>query len=149
MSKYDSLSQYLAAQESKVTLTFDAIERILGFTLPRSARRHPAWWSNGSQSHVQAAAWLNAGFETAEVDLAGERISFLPRRQPDGLAESADPPAPSDPPPGTLGLRGGHPAWGAMKGTFKVPPDTDLTEPAVRHWADIFTPKEPAKRDER
>jgi hypothetical protein len=149
MSKYDSLARYLAAQDSKVTLTFDAIERILGFALPRSARRHPAWWSNGSHSHVQAAAWLNAGFETAEVDIAGERLSFLPRRQPKAGDDASDPPAPGDPPPDNLRLPGGHPAWGAMKGTFKVPPEIDLTVPAVRHWAEIFTLKEPAKRDER
>jgi hypothetical protein len=148
MSKYDSLSRYLAAQDSKVTLTFDAIERILGFALPRSARRHPAWWSNGSHSHVQAAAWLNAGFETAEVDIAGERISFLPRLRPEGSEQSSDPPAAGDPPPDIVGLAGGHPAWGAMKGTFKVPPEIDLTVPAVRHWAEIFTPNEPVRRDE-
>jgi hypothetical protein len=149
MSKYDSLSRYLAGQDSKVTLTFDAIERILGFALPRSARRHPAWWSNGSHSHVQAAAWLNAGFETAEVDIAGEKLSFLPRPRPEGSDGPSSPAGPGDSPPESLGLAGSHPAWGAMRGTFKVPPEIDLTEPAVRHWAEIFTPKEPVKRDER
>jgi hypothetical protein len=149
MSKYDSLARFLAARDSKLTLTFDAIERILGFALPRSARRHPAWWSNGAQSHVQAAAWLNAGFETADVDIAGEKLSFLPRRRPEGGEESAGPAGPGDSPPEDLELSGNHPAWGAMKGTFTVPPETDLTLPAVRHWAEIFVPNEPVKRDER
>jgi hypothetical protein len=149
MSKYDSLARYLAAQDAKVTLTFDAIERILGFALPRSARPHPAWRSNGAHSHVQAAAWLNAGFETAEVDIAGEKLSFLPRRRPEGGEEPSGPPGLGELPPENFGFSGGHPAWGAMKGTFKVPPETDLTIPAVRHWAEIFVPNEPVKRDER
>jgi hypothetical protein len=92
---------------------------------------------------------LNAGFETAEVDIAGEKLSFLPRRRPETGNES---PAPAGPvesaPDGTLPL-GGHPAWGAMKGTFKVPPEIDLTLPATRHWAEIYDPDQPVKRDER
>jgi hypothetical protein len=149
MSKYDSLSRYLAAQDAKVTLTFDAIERILGFALPRSARRHPAWWSNGAHSHVQAAAWLNAGFETAEVDMAGEKLSFLPRRRPETGNALPEPAGPGESPPEIVVLQGGHPAWGAMKGTFKVPPEIDLTIPAVRHWAEVHDPNEPVKHDER
>jgi len=149
MSKYDSLSRYLAAQQSKVTLTFDAIERILGFTLPRSARRHPAWWSNGTDSHVQAGAWLSAGFETAEVDIAGEKISFLPRPRAEAGSEMPVPASPAQPALGSAAPQASHPAWGAMKGTFKVPPEIDLTIPASRHWAEIYDPEQRGKRDER
>lgn len=139
MSKYDSLSRYLANHSSKLTLSFDVIEKILGFALPGSARRHPAWWSNGAVSHVQANAWLSAGFETAEVDIPGEKLSFVPRAEkatppPQPLEEAAvqgpavAPAANAGQPPGR------HPAWGAMRGTFKLPPDLDLTEPADAEW---------------
>lgn len=146
MSKYDSLSRYLAKRSTKLTLSFDAIEKILGFALPRSARRHPAWWSNGAASHVQANAWLGAGFETAEVDMAGEKLSFVPRQAEAAIApvpEAADAPLPppeaiapvpaksAESPPGR------HPAWGAMRGTFKIPPDLDLTDPADPEWGSV------------
>jgi hypothetical protein len=142
MSKYDSLSRYLAKQSSKLTLSFDAIEKILGFALPGSARRHPAWWSNGADSHVQANAWLGAGFETAEVDISGEKLSFVPRPEEEAPAsppetepvvpEPGGPPSErADPPAGR------HPAWGAMRGTFKIPPDLDLTEPADPEWGAV------------
>ena len=56
--------------------TFYELETILGFRLPNSARRHQAWWSN-TDSHIQAAAWIAAGWETSGVDVAKERLSFV------------------------------------------------------------------------
>lgn len=31
-----------------------------------------------------------------------------------------------------------HPAWGAMKGTFTLLPDVDLTEPADPDWGKVY-----------
>ena len=49
MSKYDPLNRVLSQQSTdRITLTFSEIEAILGFTLPASAHRHTAWWSNSN-----------------------------------------------------------------------------------------------------
>ena len=58
--------------------TFENIEGLLRFTLPASARRHPAWWANekdgGGKS--QKLAWTAAGWKTAEVDMEAETVVF-------------------------------------------------------------------------
>ena len=81
MSKYDPLQQHLAeSNESKVTLSFAAIERIIGEALPASARRYPAWWANeedGTHSHAQA--WLDAGYRTTGLDLNASTVDFVRR----------------------------------------------------------------------
>lgn len=51
MSKYDPLQSYLrdaAAHTADITLTFQQVEDILRFDLPRSAHEHRAWWANPS-----------------------------------------------------------------------------------------------------
>ncbi len=86
MSKYAPLRDYLASrplQEWKVT--FEDIEDVLGFPLPASARRYPAWWANEStSSHVQSHSWLDAGWRTSEVKLREERLTFIPIDVVDG-----------------------------------------------------------------
>jgi hypothetical protein len=78
MSKYDALRQHLqslAATTSSVTLTFRQIEGIVGFPLPPSAREHRPWWANDpTHSH---AVWLKAGWETSDVDMRSERVTFV------------------------------------------------------------------------
>ncbi len=59
-----------------MTLTFAQIERLIGGALPASARQSRAFWSNRSKGALQAAAWIEAGYQTAEVDLDGERVTF-------------------------------------------------------------------------
>ena len=58
--------------------TFADVEGVLGFRLPDSARDHPAWWGNetGAKTHSHARAWLAAGFETSQVRLDTERVTF-------------------------------------------------------------------------
>lgn len=78
MSKYHALEQYLQshpASTSSVTLGFPHIEKILGFPLPPSARRHQPWWAN--DTHHSHAVWLGAGWETRDVDTASERVTFV------------------------------------------------------------------------
>ena len=48
-------------------MSYDEIERILGFGLPSSAYNHRPWWANGG--HSQANSWLNAGWEVSSVEL--------------------------------------------------------------------------------
>ena len=78
MGKYEPLGEHLRAMpDDRWNASFAEIERILGFSLPNSARQHRAWWANHSGgNHSQAAVWVNAGWETRDVDQKRERIGF-------------------------------------------------------------------------
>jgi hypothetical protein len=89
MSKYDPLKRHLiAATSAELPLSFRNVERILGFPLPPSARKHREWWSNHVGTHVGARAWREAGWKTERVDLAGERLVFV--RDSSAARPSAD-----------------------------------------------------------
>jgi hypothetical protein len=78
MSKYDPLSRWLTRRISKrVPATFTEIEEILGFPLPPAARKRRPWWANDRKNHVQAKAWLSAGFHTEDVSLPNETLVFV------------------------------------------------------------------------
>ena len=114
--KYEPLRRYLeGATEDKAVLGFDEIERIIGAPLPPSARKHPAWWSNHARGHVNAQAWLDAGFHTKKIDLARGRVAF--ERSLKSLDEQRV--------PGSLLER----IREALGGTVKIMPGVDLTEP--------------------
>lgn len=59
-------------------VSFAALEALLGFTLPESARLHRPWWSNqrNGGGHGHALAWLAAGWKTRAVDLEQETLIF-------------------------------------------------------------------------
>jgi hypothetical protein len=136
MSKYDPLKHHLASQSwSEVTMTFAEVEAVLGAKLPRSAYTHAAWWANESEgSHVQAKAWLDAGFETADVDKISHKLTFkrvavaAPSENAlgQGVKEDAKPYVSE---PGKKSRR--HPLFGCMKGTFWIDPNWDLTKPSL------------------
>lgn len=69
-------------------MSFDEIENILEFSLPPSARRYPAWWGNNPIEGRQSMAWLAAGFQTDNLDLGGESVTF--RRRDDKPAAGID-----------------------------------------------------------
>lgn len=93
MSKYEPLGRYLArTRKPEVVLRFSEIEKILGFDLPKSARRYAAWWSNSEGSHVQAQAWLASGYHTEQVDLSGGKLVFARRERPQ-LTDTSSPAA--------------------------------------------------------
>jgi predicted ATPase len=80
MAKYDPLRTLLRRSGQQVLeLDFDDIAAMVDGGLPSSAY-DPArrmWWSNTSDSHhVQAAAWLTAGYEVAAVDYDRRRVLF-------------------------------------------------------------------------
>lgn len=76
-SKYFPLQEYLRQTgEDEIGLTFSAIEKILGVSLPATARVQRAWWSNRSSGAVQANAWMLAGYHAEEVDVAKEQVTF-------------------------------------------------------------------------
>jgi len=76
MSKYDALGTYLRQRnQSEVSMTFAEIERIVGFTLPKSHKRL-AWWSNSVGNNVMTRVWINAGYRADKVDVAARTIVF-------------------------------------------------------------------------
>jgi hypothetical protein len=77
-SKYEPLQRFLLSRlEEQISLSFEAIEEILGFRLPQSARRYAPWWANVGRTHVQASAWLGAGWKTSRVDVPGAKVVFV------------------------------------------------------------------------
>ena len=128
MSKYEPLQHFLAGSKASVLpMSFDEIERILGFPLPPS-QAHRAWWSNNPSNNVMTKAWLAAGYETEQVDVAGRTLVFRRVREVPDVA-----PTPSgDEKPSRR-----HPLFGWMKGTFTIAPGTDLTAPADPDWGDM------------
>lgn len=125
MGKYDPLKGFLAEQGSQlVSVSFAELEGVLGMRLPNS-KRYPAWWSNNPSNNPMTKVWLEAGFQTEQVDTTAERLVF--RRV--GRTSTT---GPNSPPPRT----GGYPGIGAMAGTVRLAPGVDLTEPADPHWSE-------------
>jgi hypothetical protein len=85
MSAYEPLFKLLSLKSAGgmtvVPATFKQIEAVLGFTLPDTARKNPEWWGNetGDSRHAQCRSWLNAGFETRNLNLAKEYVEFIDR----------------------------------------------------------------------
>lgn len=78
-SKYDALGHFLMAASplNSVTLTFQQVQQLIGADIPESAQmHHQPWWAN-DKSHVQAKAWLNAGWKRASVDMADRTVTFV------------------------------------------------------------------------
>lgn len=76
MSKYHNLTLHLAGLDSdEWKTTFGEVELILGTALPDSARKHRPWWAN--DGYAQSTAWLGAGWKTANVDMANEKVTFV------------------------------------------------------------------------
>ena len=75
--KYSPLEEALKKHhEERVSMTFSEIERIIADDLPESAFKHRPWWSNNPSNSVITNAWLNAGFKTEQVDIAGRKLVF-------------------------------------------------------------------------
>jgi hypothetical protein len=138
MGKYEPLGQFLRKQRrQEVPLTFREIETITGVKLPPKAQHHRAWWSNNPDNNVMTKVWLEAGFESAQVDIEARKLVFRRVAKADesasGFAEPAQKPYATK--------EGQHPAFGALKGMIKIAPGVDLTEPAFPEWADLLDEK--------
>jgi hypothetical protein len=133
MGKYEPLGKFLRQQGSElVAMKFEDIERIVGLKLPESSRQHRAWWSNNPNNNVMTKVWLDAGFQTEQVDIEGRRLVF--RKISAGKQDEGPPSTPS-PLPGEA-LPRQHPLLGALKGLIRVMPGTDLTKPADPNWGE-------------
>ncbi len=83
MGKYEPLAEHLSElQVDSWDATFSEIEEILGFRLPRSAHEHRAWWANQYRgNHSQARGWINAGWETRDIDQQNGLVRFERQRR--------------------------------------------------------------------
>lgn len=138
MSKYARLYEFLANQRfTEVAMTFAGIEKILQSRLPHSAAEHRAWWANETHGHVHAKAWLNAGYETVQVDMAAKKLIF--KRISNNSKKSGAPGLRREPqpPPSSIEKKPRRsPLFGVLKGTFTIEPGYDLAQPAMPEWAD-------------
>lgn len=91
MSRYQPLAEFLAARKTDSwEASFADVEACLGFPLPESARRYPAWWANQKGGgHSQASGWQGVGWRTAGLDLERRRIRFERERPYPATAAAA------------------------------------------------------------
>jgi hypothetical protein len=126
MSKYDALGPFLKNQRNdRVPMSFAEVERVTGEKLPPSAAKHRPWWSNNPNNSVMTRVWLDAGFESEQVDMAGRKLVFRRvRRAVDSPGRKSG--------NGREGTY--HPLLGALKGLMRIAPGADLTKPADPDW---------------
>jgi len=138
MGKYTPLGDFLRTQRTQeVSLSFDEIERITGTKLPPKAQHHRAWWSNNQSNNVMTKFWIEAGYETERVDMAGRKLVFRRTVHGRSLADSV----PTTKKTTAAQAVGRHPLRGLLKDVTRVPPGVDLTEPACPEWADLLDEK--------
>jgi hypothetical protein len=100
MSRYQPLADFLAGKkESEWNATFAEIETQLGFPLPDSAYKYPAWWANQTGAgHSQTKGWWSVGWKTRDLDLERRRIRF----EKEARATSTERPAAEDEQPSLM-----------------------------------------------
>jgi hypothetical protein len=103
-------------------LDFETVESVIGSTLPKSADEYQAWWANDA-SHSQAKAWLEAGWQTENLNLAGRTVEFVRVRK---LTLKPSPASPSAAPLGD--------PWGALAGTVTIHDESALVSPTGEIW---------------
>ena len=76
IARYNPLRDYLAGyRASKLNLSFEYIEKIIGFKLETAAYTFKSWWENDGKN-PQAVAWLEAGWEVDDIDLQQRGVVF-------------------------------------------------------------------------
>lgn len=79
--KYSPLENYLRSlpdTQQEVTLAFEQIERITNAKLPPSAHEYHQWWENEKEgNHVNARAWVNAGWKVECVDFNKKQARLI------------------------------------------------------------------------
>lgn len=75
--KYRPLWRHLKeSNEQSLQMTFAEIERVLGFPLPPSSRKHlPHWYGYAGSAVARAIA--DAGWKATRVDLNAQRVTFV------------------------------------------------------------------------
>lgn len=77
-NKYEPLTDFLKSNPRiQIKLNFDLIETIISESLPPSARKHHAWWTNPQMQKV----FGNAGYGVDRVLMRNEEIHLLMTRE--------------------------------------------------------------------
>lgn len=79
MSKYLPLANYLRSLRcNEAELTFQQIESIIESSLPKSAKKHPAFWANSrtKDSHKWAHHWIEAGWQVKKLAIDEQKVIF-------------------------------------------------------------------------
>lgn len=91
ISKYENLAKHLAGrQEDMLRMTFEEIEKLIAGPLPKAAFEHRAWWANSDSNNHALNGWMQAGWETSQVDMESRELMFV-RRRPRGEIQFALP----------------------------------------------------------
>jgi hypothetical protein len=121
MTKYAPVAEFLSIQEQgRVRLGFDDVEAILGAALPKSAADYQAWWAN-DPTHSQAKAWLDAGWQTENLNLQRRVVEFVRVRNRPAGPPASPAPASFDP-------------WGALAGSVTIHDEVALVAPSGETW---------------
>jgi hypothetical protein len=138
MSKYEPLRAYLERQRfDEVPMTFAEIEKVIGFNLPERSQRNRAWWSNNASNSVMTKAWLEAGYRTERVDMAGRKLVFKRVSDRRNQKQGGAPPSVASSGRREPGVeRKPHPLFGALAGLAKTAAGVDLTKPADPAWGE-------------
>ena len=111
-----------------ILMTFVEVEEVIGDKLPRSAFQYRPWWSNNPSNHVNAEAWLRAGYKTADVDMEERKLVFRKASASEPAIERGNRvKKDEDASPFSR-------IFGALKGTVTVAPGADLTLPTGEKW---------------
>ena len=76
--RFWDLTEYLRrlpASQNTAKLSLGRIAQLLGDDLPPSAREWEPWWAN-DETHVQARAWMAAGWRMAGLNITEERVTI-------------------------------------------------------------------------
>lgn len=74
--KYIPLANFFqTTAQNEITLTFNALENIIGQSLPNAAYLNTSWWKKTKPPLSHYFAWTNAGFYVIDVKL-GTSITF-------------------------------------------------------------------------
>lgn len=93
--KYISLSQYFSnADCTKIVLTFNEIEQIMGHQLPNAAYLNKSWWKKTKAPAKHFRAWANAGYTVQEIE-NGRSVTFV-KATSSSLSSSAHTSTPQD-----------------------------------------------------
>ncbi|MBA3864174.1 MAG: hypothetical protein C0517_09550 [Erythrobacter sp.] len=79
MSKFDGLTDFLAESiVDRVVLTFEEVNALVNGDLPESAFKHRPWWANRTEGRgSQNLAWQSIGWETRDVDMDLDEVTFV------------------------------------------------------------------------
>lgn len=81
--KYIPLAEFfLKCNESSITLTFEAIENIMGQELPNAAYLNASWWKKTKPPLTHYLSWTEAEYSVLDVKL-GRSITFSKAQQND------------------------------------------------------------------